>query len=190
MKNAKSGRKKRSVTCKKSHAQICPAWLREIGRPLLASWLVGANSSHILLDSAFADAKAEFQQFPTNPFSAPEPIVFRHFSDQGDRFSGDLGPMRRDLGLPLPIQTEELPMPPEQDLWLDNEERLFPGPNEPCQQDEEHAIGPGDGWPFYLPLENGQLVSQEGIFCHELRFASAKVSEGASGKEVTSGFVQ
>src|SRR5215470_2311580 len=29
MKNAKSGRKKRSVTCKKSHAQTCAAWLRE-----------------------------------------------------------------------------------------------------------------------------------------------------------------
>ncbi len=28
MTNAKSGRKKRSVICKKSQAQICPAWLR------------------------------------------------------------------------------------------------------------------------------------------------------------------
>ena len=69
-------------------------------------------------------------------------------------------------------------MPPEQGFWLDNVERLFPGPNEPCQQDEEHAIGPGDGWPFYLPLENGQLVSQEGIFCHELGFALSKIGEG------------
>jgi len=69
-------------------------------------------------------------------------------------------------------------MPEQYRLWLSNEKRLFPGPNEPCQQDEEYAIGPGDGWPFYLPLENGQLVSQEGIFCHEFGFASAKVGEG------------
>ncbi len=37
MKKAKSGRKNRSVTCKKSHAQICEAWLLEIGGPPLSS---------------------------------------------------------------------------------------------------------------------------------------------------------
>ncbi len=58
------------------------------GRPLLAPWLLGANSSHVLLDGALADAKAQFQQFSPNPFGAPEPIVLRHLSDQGDRFGG------------------------------------------------------------------------------------------------------
>jgi len=36
-------------------------------------------------------------------------------------------------------------MPPEQGIWLHYHEGLLPGPNEPCQQDEEHAIGPGEG---------------------------------------------
>jgi hypothetical protein len=39
-KKAKSGRKNRSVTCMKSQAQIWAAWLLEIGRPLLTSWLL------------------------------------------------------------------------------------------------------------------------------------------------------
>jgi hypothetical protein len=60
-KKAKSGRKKRSVTCKKSHAQTCAAWLREIGRPLLASWLVSTNRPHVLLNGSLADPKAQFQ---------------------------------------------------------------------------------------------------------------------------------
>src|SRR5436309_6870262 len=75
MKNAKSGRKKRSVTCKKSQAQICAAWVREIGRRPLASWLVGANSSHVLLDGALAHSQAQFEQFPTNPFSTPPSMI-------------------------------------------------------------------------------------------------------------------
>jgi len=78
MKNPKSGRKNRSVTCKKSQAQTCAAWVRETGRPRLASWLGCANSSHRLLDGALADIDAEFQQFSANAFSSPQPIVLRH----------------------------------------------------------------------------------------------------------------
>jgi len=29
-------------------------------------------------------------------------------------------------------------MPPEQGIWLNDDEGLFPCPNELCQQDEEH----------------------------------------------------
>jgi hypothetical protein len=72
MKYAKSGRKNRSVTCKKSHAQIWDAWVREIGRPPLASWLVCTNLSHILLDRALTDMDAQFQEFSTNPFSTED----------------------------------------------------------------------------------------------------------------------
>jgi hypothetical protein len=110
-KNAKSGRKNRSVTWRKSHAQTCAAWLREIGRPPLASWLVGANSSHVLLDCPLADPQAQFEEFTPDPFRSPESVGFRHFSDQGNGFGGDLGPVRRGLGLALPIEAEELPRP-------------------------------------------------------------------------------
>ena len=61
------------------------------GRPRLASWLVGANVPHVLLDGALAHPKAQFQQFPTNPFSTPQSIILRHLPDQGNRFGGDLG---------------------------------------------------------------------------------------------------
>jgi len=67
------------------------------GRPSLALWLLRANSSHILLDGSFADAKAQLQEFSPNPFSAPESIVLRHLPDQGDRFGGDLWLVGRGL---------------------------------------------------------------------------------------------
>jgi hypothetical protein len=96
-KKAKSGRKKRSVTWRKSQDQTCAAWLLEIGRPRLASWLMGANRPHVLLDGALAHPKAQFQQFPADPFSAPKPIFSRHLSDQGNRFRGDLRLVRDGL---------------------------------------------------------------------------------------------
>jgi hypothetical protein len=68
-------------------------------------------------------------------------------------------------------------MPAQQGIWLHDHESLLPRPNQPGQQDEQEAIGPGERWPFHLPLENGQLVSQEGIFGNELRVASAQVGQ-------------
>jgi hypothetical protein len=63
-------------------------------------------------------------------------------------------------------------------LWLNDEERLFPGTNEPCQQDEKDAIGVRACRPLHLPFEDDELLAQKGIFGDELGFASAKVDEG------------
>ncbi len=80
-------------------------------------------------------------------------------SDQGDRVGGDLGLVSMSLGLTLPMQTEELPMPPEQRLWLHNDEGLLPRSNQPGQQDEEDAIGPGEHRPFHLSPEYDELLA-------------------------------
>jgi len=104
--------------------------------PLLTSRLLCANRPHILLNSSLAHTDAEFQQFPTNPFSTPKPIVLGHLPDQGDRFCGDLGLVRSGLGLPLPIPVKDLPMPAQQCFGLHDEEGLLPSANQPGQQDE------------------------------------------------------
>jgi hypothetical protein len=148
------------------------------GRPLLSSWLVGANRPHVLLDSALAHPYAQFQEFPTDPFSTPESILPRHLPDQGDGFLGDLGPVRSGLGLVLPVQAKELPMPPQQGVWLHDHEGLPPGSNQPGQQDQEDAIGLRACGPFHLPLQDNELLAQEGNFGHQFRLASAQVGQG------------
>ena len=50
-------------------------------------------------------------------------------------------------------------MPPQQGIRLNNHKGLLPGSNQPGQQDEEDAIGPGDYWPFYLSLEDNELLT-------------------------------
>ena len=69
----------------------------EIGRPLLTSWLVGSNTSHILLDGALTDMDAQFQEFTPDPFSSPKPIVRGHLPDQGNGFGCDLRRVRSRL---------------------------------------------------------------------------------------------
>jgi len=39
------------------------------------------------------------------------------------------------------IQPESLTVPPQESLWLNNEQGLFPGPNGSCQKHQEHPIG-------------------------------------------------
>jgi len=67
------------------------------GRPLLSSWLWGANLPHVLLDGALTHMYAQFQQFPTNPLSTPESILRRHRLDQGDGFRRYLRLVRMSL---------------------------------------------------------------------------------------------
>jgi len=78
----------------------------------------------------------------------------------------------------FPDKAKELPMEAEQRLWLNDEERLLPCPNHPCQEDEEHAIRFRACGAFHLAPEDDELLSQEGIFCHQLGLASAKVGQG------------
>src|SRR5438128_2836762 len=48
-------------------------------------------------------------------------------------------------GLVLPIQLKSLTMPPQERLWLNDEKRLLPGPNRPCQKHQKHPIRFGAG---------------------------------------------
>jgi hypothetical protein len=91
MKKAKSGRKNRSVTGKRVTGPDIRRVIAQERAPLLTSWLLGAYRPHVLLNGSLTHVSPQFQQFPANALSSPEPIVRRHLSDQGDRFRGDLG---------------------------------------------------------------------------------------------------
>ncbi len=72
-------------------------------------------------------------------------------------------------------------MPPQQGVWLHDQECLLPGSNQPGQQDEEDAIGPGERWPFHPSFKDDELLAEEGIFCDQL---GARVSEDGQGSTV------
>ena len=68
-------------------------------------------------------------------------------------------------------------MPPQKRLGLNDEKRLLPGPNRPRQKNQEHPVRFGTGWSFRLSPEDDQLLSEEGVFCHEFRLASGKICQ-------------
>jgi hypothetical protein len=68
-------------------------------------------------------------------------------------------------------------MPPEQGVWLHDQQCLLPGPNKPGQQNEKDAIGFCACRPFHLSPENDELLAEKGVFGHQFRVASAQVSQ-------------
>jgi hypothetical protein len=178
-KKAKSGRKNRSVT-----------WRRVAGPDLSCvsardrcstSDLVEALSERSSWTCCLVRLQTWMPSFNNSPriLSAPQSrLSLAICLRKRDGVRGDLGLVILNLRLALPIQTKELPMPSEQGVWLHDQESLLPRANQPGQQDQEDAIGVRACWPFYLTLENGQLVSQKGIFCHQFRLASATICQG------------
>jgi hypothetical protein len=65
----------------------------------------------------------------------------------------------------------------EKRLWLDNEQGLFPHPNRPSQQHQEHPVRFGTGWSFHPSTKNNELLWEEGIFCHEFGLAAGKICQ-------------
>jgi hypothetical protein len=72
-----------------------------------------------------------------------------------------------------------LAVPPQKCLWLDDEKRLFPGPNGSCQQHQEHPIGLLANRSFDLSAEDNERLSEECVFGHEFGLVSGKVSHGS-----------
>jgi hypothetical protein len=68
-------------------------------------------------------------------------------------------------------------MPTQKRFWLDNEQGLFPGPNRPRQQNQEHPVRFGTGRSFHLPMEDDKLLAKERVFCHKFGLASGNVCQ-------------
>ena len=88
-------------------------------------------------------AKDEFAQFPVHTSSSRT------------------APMPRE---PSPIQLESLPMPADNRLRLDDEERLFPSGPESPQQEPKQPIRRGETRLRMPGSQNGKLLPQGKIF--------------------------
>ena len=73
--------------------------------------------------------------------SAPQSRLFAAIClIKTDRLEREPRLSRARLGFALPEHAEELTMPAQKCLWLDKEERLFPGPNHPGQKHQEKPV--------------------------------------------------
>src|SRR5215470_5049640 len=121
--------------------------------------------------------KTQLEEFAPDPFCSPPSIVPCHLLNQSHGLSGDLGSSRSCSGLVFPQEREALAMPPQERLWLDNEQRLLPCVDHPGQKHQEQPIRFRICWPFHLAPEDNKLLTQKGVFCHELGLATGLVGQ-------------
>jgi hypothetical protein len=188
MKNAKSERKKRSVTGRRvAGPDLFRMSVQESG-PVLSFSSRCANSSYVLLNCPLADVNAHLEHFTTDALRSPEAILRCHLLDHRSCLLRDFRLRRTCSGCVLPEEPESLAVPPQERLWLDNERRVFPGLNHACEKHQEDPICPGACWSFHLSAEANQLLAQEGVFCHECGLRSGQVSHRSHEKRGVSWF--
>ncbi len=134
------------------------------------------------LDSAFADPDSQFEELTTEPFGSPKEIL------DGDAANEGLGPWRQSSRLGAwtrfasPVEFEQPPVPADHRGRLDDVQGVPPVGQQAGQQDREQAVFRCELWPARLPVEDGELMAQQGVFSNELSLAAPEVQEGADGE--------
>ena len=72
-------------------------------------------------------------------------------------------------------------MPAEYGLGLNDDEGLFPATHRPRQQHQEQSIRLGTRWALHLTVQDHELLTEQCIFCNQLRLAPSQISN--SGEE-------
>jgi hypothetical protein len=81
------------------------------------------------------------------------------------------------LGLDTPVATEEVTVPTEESLWLDDEKGLFPELATSGEEDEEESVGAGDLWTLAVAAEHNDLVAEECVFDQQVGSGACEVGE-------------
>jgi len=82
----------------------------------------------------------------------------------------------------LPELTEELARPSQKGFWLDQDKRLFPGPDHPRQEDKEKPIRLFVDWSRDLSMQDNELLTQQRVFRQQFGFAAGQIGERSKQK--------
>ncbi len=158
----KSNRKPTVGTIRKSIAPMPDAWLcRKVfqvcdrPRPPLAMYLATVNRR-------LRDLDAELEKFVVDARRTPQPIGQAHLPDEAADLPWYLWSTAPSARLPVPIQSETRPMPPDNRLRLDNRHDVQHRRKQPIEPDEEQSVRHRQLRPRrYALTQHTQLVSQQ-----------------------------
>jgi hypothetical protein len=145
--------------------------------PVLAMSLFWAKLLHILLNRPFTYANIQLEELATDTLRSPKSVVCCHFLDQRHGLKRESGLLRMRLGFMFPEQTKKLTVPAEKRLWLDQEERLFPGSDHPRQEHQEKPIRLFVHWSLDLSAQDDELLPQQRVFRQQFGFTSGQIGE-------------
>jgi hypothetical protein len=105
-----------------------------------------------ILDGALADSQSELQQFSPNALCPPGAVLLRHLLDQGYDVAGRWWFATSAFWprLAPPHPPEQIPVPAEYGLELNDHQRLLPGSESACQQHKQGSVAPGQCWSLIL----------------------------------------
>jgi hypothetical protein len=138
------------------------------GRPSLARRRA-AKSAQVALDCALSNVDAELEQLAAKALGAPCAVFGRHALDECDDSRFQTRPWRRlrlrTLG---PKATEEVAVPAQQRLRLDEHQRVPPIGDHRRETNEDEAVNDTQVRALYMANSDNELVAQEGIFREEV----------------------
>jgi hypothetical protein len=134
-------------------AQECRPSLCRLGIPL--------RFPHPAQHGSLGEVEAEHFQLAVNPWRTPSGVFCDHAKDEfaqfpTDTFSPSAAPMPREPG---PIQFEPSPMPADDRLRLDDEERMFPSRPESKEANPKQPIWDGKPRMRMPTCQNGKLLA-------------------------------
>jgi hypothetical protein len=171
------GRKKRSMTGRKSQAQMSVAWFLTKRRPILAGCSGWPGLTHIIPYRAFGDIEAELEQFALDTLRAPEQVLAGQLLDQVNGLERELGLRTLGPGFAFPEQTQAYAMPAQEVFGLDNQEGVFPVGDTAGEQQQPEAVAAIQVRAFDLTGKDDELLAQQGIRSDQFCLAASEVSE-------------
>jgi len=118
--------------------------------PVLSTGSFWVNLSHVFLNSPFTHSNIQLEELTPNALRPPESVVGCHLPDQRDCLLREPQLARAGFRFVLPEHTEELTMPAQKRLRLDDKERLFPSPNHSGEKYQKYSVCFPVNWSFDL----------------------------------------
>ena len=129
--------------------------------------MVSARSSiltvrdHVLAHARLADVDIQLEQFPVNPWCAPERIIAAHCTNQRSNFLGHSGaPRLSPSNFPVPEQAEALAVPTNHRRGFHNGDGRLPFAPNRRQPRPEQPIRSCQLRSLHRPLQNSELMTK------------------------------
>ena len=120
----------------------------------------------------------QLEQLASDTLSSPGQIIGGHLLEQRNRTQRDSWD-RLWLRFVAPGQPEEVAMPAQHSIGLDDQNRIPPEIVQPSQRDQHQSITPMD---MRLPdasLQDDQLLSEQRILGNQIQLAEHDIDEDA-----------
>jgi hypothetical protein len=70
---------------------------------------------------------------------------------------------------------QQVPVPAQHCLRLQDHQRLFPNPQSACQQHKEGSVAPSQRWTLRLSFQYNELPPQEHVFQQQFRVGACQI---------------